>query len=50
MPVSWSTTIRDPLNTIQESNNHRTVTLGIGLFPKKGKVFPLQARCGPEGG
>ena len=19
-------------------------------YPKKGKVFPLQARCGPEGG
>jgi len=35
MPVSGPTTIRDPLNTIQESSNHRTVTLGIWALPFK---------------
>ena len=55
MPVSGPAIIPDPLSTIQESNNHRNVTLGIWALPfklkkKRAKVIPLQARCDPEVG
>lgn len=35
MPVSGPTSIRDLLNTIQESNNNRTVKLGNWVLPFK---------------
>jgi len=35
---------------MKKNNTHQSVRFEVLIVKGKGKVFPLQAQCGPEGG